>query len=52
MDKSDDDHNGERKFCICRDTYDENRPMVGCDKKHMMKISQWSVGITVIVDII
>ena len=31
MDKSDDDQNGERKFCICKEIYDENRPMVGCD---------------------
>ena len=30
MDKSDDDQNGEMKFCISKETY-ENRPMVGCD---------------------
>ena len=29
IDKSDDDQNGEKKFCICKETYDENRPMVG-----------------------
>ena len=31
MDKSDDDQNGERKFCICTEKYDENRPMAGWD---------------------
>ena len=31
MDKSDDDQNGEKKFCICTEKYDENRPMVGWD---------------------
>ena len=31
MDKLNDDQNGKRKFCICKKTYDENRPMVGCD---------------------
>ena len=31
MDKSDDDQNGERKFCFCKGTYDENRPIFGCD---------------------
>ena len=31
MDKSDDDQNEERKFCICKETHDENRPMVGCN---------------------
>ena len=33
MDKSDDEwkKEGKRKFCIFKETYDENRPMVGCD---------------------
>ena len=34
MDKSNDDQNGERKFCISKEIYDENRPMVGCDNWH------------------
>ena len=30
-DKSNDDQNGERTYCICKKTYDENRSMIGCD---------------------
>ena len=30
MDKSDDDQNGEREFCIYKETC-ANRPMVSCD---------------------
>ena len=50
MDKSDDDQNGERKFCICKETYEKNSSIFGCDNwyhlaclklKDFPKVRKW-----------